>query len=148
MLFYTQQNRSFLQNKEITTVTAKYENPDFKKPYSWLKHQYQIRVNPHFNIENAFIWGWPDKETALWYAKDMSRDQYLLEIEVDDNTILTSDFFGWHAVLNNWEPETWPFIFNEQDMRNHNLLEPDETFTPQLITDHIYRKNIKNIFCK
>lgn len=148
MLFYTQQKRNFLKNQEITTVSSDYEDPYFKNAYRWLKSQYRDKTQRPFPDQNALIWGWPDKETAFWYAKDMPRNQYLLEIEVPNDTILVSDYFAWHAVLNNWEPESWPYIFDESQMRQHKMLEPDETFTPQLVTDHICRKNIKNIFCK
>jgi len=148
MLFCTQQNNHFLQNKEIITVDSHYETDIFQDKYLWMKTKYRELINPDYDEHQALIWGWPTREEALYYFEDMPTTSCIIIAEIPDKDVLVTDFYGWHNVLNNYDPKYWDTILNEKDMRQNGLLEENEVFTPQLVTDHLDKSNIIDIIYK
>lgn len=75
---------------------------NFLQAYKWMRKQMKKRLKKY---DNSFpIWLWPqrpDLRQAI-YAYERDRDHVLLEITVDEDEILGSDFDAWHYVLNKW----------------------------------------------
>jgi hypothetical protein len=78
-----------------------YIDKSFIEPYHWLMDQMEKRLKS-YNGEYP-IWLWP-KRQDLRKSGYLSKGQHgvLLEIELDENDVLLSDFEAWHFVLNNW----------------------------------------------
>lgn len=146
MRFFTEQDKRFLKNQDVLTASTAFEDEYLTKAYPFMKKAYRERINPNFSDKQALIWGWPSRSEAFWYYQNMPKSKVIIEAEIPDSEVLVSDFFIWHLVLNNISPEFWQDIFSEQALRKDGLLLEDESFTPQLVTDHIDRKNIIDVF--
>lgn len=149
MLFYTQQNQKFITADDFLTTSQENEWIMFKKSYSWLKDQYQKRINPNFPKENALIFGWP--ESNLNEIETMPAEHCIIIADIPKERILPSDFQAWHMVLNNmtqldeYQPFDWNTIFSESKLRKNGFLTDSEKFEPQLVVDGIYKSEIINI---
>ena len=112
MLLWTIQDYTAYQDLLINgTLTANedYIDVDFKRSYDWLAGQMQKRGLILPNEVKYPMWAW-----YQWKGKRKKRDMresgyaqrgtkiVRLEIEIDDEDVLLSDFDLWHYVLNNW----------------------------------------------
>lgn len=81
---------------------------DFEESYKWISNIMNISI-PKTNDKITYpIWAWHtyrgkpykiDRRTT--YYKILTKDDYILEIEIPDEEVLLSDFDKWHYVLNN-----------------------------------------------
>ena len=146
MLFYTQQHVNFLKNKEILYPDPAFEDGYLKQFYPFMKQAYHDKINQDFDVSSGLIWGWPTISEAFLYYEDMPKSDVIIEANIPDTQVLKSDFDAWHLVLNNYMPEVWPHMFSEEALHKDGFLENADTFTPQLVIDHLDRKNICNVF--
>lgn len=74
---------------------------EFPEAYDWMKKQLVIKIG--INKEYYPVWAWvqkPDLRTSGHL--DKGKKGVLLELNVDENEVLISDFDLWHYVLNYW----------------------------------------------
>ena len=81
----------------------------FTSAYNWMVRQLNTRVSPPPPGVTYPVWSWmkwhnqyrkPDLRYNMFdYARDKSL--VIIELDVEDDLVLPSDFSGWHSVLNN-----------------------------------------------
>lgn len=83
---------------------------DFDDAYDWLASEMSHRVGPAPDGVRWPVWAWrrygrpdgeaPDVADDIVGSEDM--DFFLIELDVQEDRVLLSDFDNWHTVLNGW----------------------------------------------
>ena len=130
--------------------------------YNWMVDQMKKRL-PNYNCEYP-IWLWL-KRPDLRYGGHLEKGLrgVLLEVDIDENDVLLSDFIAWHCVLNNdflsisedeengitniTKEESWERIFDLDLLRQSEyvLENISDVDVIQGVTGKIDIKNIKLI---
>jgi len=99
---------------------------EFENSYKWLSKIMNSSI-PKSNEEITYpIWAWHtyrgkpykiDRRTS--YYKNLTKNDYILEVEIPDKEVLLSDFDKWHYVLNDIgipenedDEESFEYYFN------------------------------------
>ena len=106
----TQQAWEELQQKGRLRGTAHYADKDFAGPYAWMARQMERRLTTPRPSKNSMpVWGWrqwwgdrrrPDLRASGYLSKGTPGVR--VELRVEDDRVLLSDFELWHYVLNYW----------------------------------------------
>lgn len=96
----------FICDPEKSEIIQEWDN--FENSYKWLSTIMNSSI-PKLNKEITYpIWAWHtyrgkpykiDRRTT--YYKNLTKNDYILEVEIPDTEVLLSDFDKWHYVLNN-----------------------------------------------
>lgn len=127
MKYYTIQKLSAWEVAKETgflTGNKKYIDESFINAYRWIMKQMSNRIN---NYNNEFpIWLWLDISNIHINAA-LEDEWVVLEVEVDEEQVLLSDFNAWHFVLNDWhfdeennnisKEESWEYIFDREKLK-------------------------------
>ena len=79
--------------------------------YNWLREQMIERVGPPPELDIYPIWAYFQFNDARHRRPDLRRvrswhprgeQQVLMELKIDENRVLLSDYVDWHYVLNDW----------------------------------------------
>jgi hypothetical protein len=70
----------------------------FKPYYNWMMEQMKLRL-PNYNGEYP-IWLWTEKPDLRQRHMNKGEKGVLLEVNINENNVLLSDFMIWNAVLN------------------------------------------------
>ena len=136
MKYYTVQKLSAwldANNKGYLTGNEEYIDKEwFLKSYKWMMKQMTKRL---INYNNEFpIWLWLDISN-ISFSELLNDEWVLLEIELDDEHVLLSNFLAWHHVLNDCsldddcqitKEQSWEYIFNEHDLEKFGYGFEDE----------------------
>lgn len=106
MKFYTIQQANILQTIMQTrylTSSFEYVWNEFKPYYKWMAKQLKKRIPSLTNKSNSLIWLWDKEPTQddLDHAFYPAASGVLLEIELDPEQVLASDFDAWCWLLMN-----------------------------------------------
>ena len=106
-LFETLQQQKVLHSDFNQSQYHDYD--DFIQAYAWLADQMTKLIGPAPAGVKVPFWAW---HTVDWKHRKVDLRTTLfriypdpmvcLELEVDDEQVLLSDFENWHFVLNNW----------------------------------------------
>lgn len=138
---------------------------DMDTAYSYMKSKYVEYTNYSFKEGEELVWLWTKKPQIVkdedGYVYD--KDHVLLEIEIDRNLVLLSDYDIWHFVLNDFAIEeyseseeeieyseeekikSWEKVFNLKYCHEFHEKENNNNFvmTLQGVTSSILKDNIK-----
>lgn len=126
----------------------------FKESYKWMKEQYNSKIR---NCDEELVWLWIEEhdDERLRKSYDNFTEEYVyLEVELDENSVLLSDFESWHFVLNNWflavdEQEDELFDKGELNITKEDswqrIFNIDDDSEVQGVTGEINIKNIKRL---
>jgi hypothetical protein len=78
----------------------------YRYAYRWMADQMRLRLPPH--CAKFPLWGWYQWQGAKQCRPDLRASGHLakgqpgvrIELELPEDTVLLSDFNGWHSVLN------------------------------------------------
>lgn len=113
------------KEKGFLSGNKKYVDEEFfLNSYLWMMKQMKKRIKDY---NNEFpIWLWLDKSN-LFLTQYLEDEWCLLEIEMDEDKVLLSNFDAWHVVLNDWrfeeenknisKEESWEYIFNKEKLK-------------------------------
>ncbi|PZD95905.1 hypothetical protein DNH61_10710 [Paenibacillus sambharensis] len=135
---------------------------EFLQPYHWMMEQMKNRL-PNYRDEYP-VWLWPDRPD-LRHSGHMSKGKkaVLLEVNLNEENVLFSDFQAWHIVLANHYlalteeedllfesgcgnmsiEESWQRIFNYDEIRQYEYWEGSEDL--QAVTGAVPLSRIKHI---
>lgn len=125
MKFYTVQTIDAINVAFKTGFLSNNKKSYWKNPYDWMRDQMIARIVSY--IGGPIIWLFDKNvDTELLYRDN---DRLLLEVSLDKNKVLPSDFEYWHYVLNNWKiegsektkEESWNKIFDLSWCRKQDL---------------------------
>lgn len=95
--------------------------------YPWMKKQMVKRIKNYNN--ETLVWLWLDPSNINFV--ELLDDKYvLLEVEVEDDQILLSNFDAWNFVLNDWnldetntisKEESWEYMFDKEKLEKYEL---------------------------
>lgn len=100
MKLYTIQSEKFWEENKNNLYL--HNNPDYIMneliyPYRWMYNQMITRIS---NCDKSMIWVWserPDLRRSGYLNK--GEKGVLLELDIDEEQVLFSDFYMWHNVL-------------------------------------------------
>ena len=95
-----------LQRNGVLRADGRRVWPHFRDAYRWMSEQMRLRLPP--NQARYPLWGWYRWDGTGRPRPDLRASAHLprgtagvrIEIELDDNLVLLSDFEAWHCVLN------------------------------------------------
>lgn len=99
----------------------------FLDSYTWMMNQMSKRL-PNYKEEYP-VWLWLSTDNISF--SELLQDNYvLLEVKLDENQVLISNFDAWHFVLNDshfdeedtsiTKEESWEYIFNKEKLAKWN----------------------------
>lgn len=95
----------------------------FLSSYTWIMKQMAKRLK---NYNNEFpVWVWLDTSN-ICFNELLDDEWVLLEIELNEEQVLLSNFEAWHYVLNGWifeeensiitKEQSWEYIFDKDEL--------------------------------
>jgi len=122
---------------------------EFRRAYDWLVSEMKVRVGEPPEGVQYPIWAWhllsgknmkPDLRRMIF--RNYVGENYVLEAEMPDQSVLLSDEIQWHLVLNNWY---FPYAPNNDE---EALDTEDEWFDglPPKEQEQVKRESWKGIF--
>lgn len=126
MKIYTIQDCRLLESVDsegfILPLSSYGENSEWDKfvseAYLWMEEQYELRTK--IKVDRNLLWCWNSISEINHYVLDINAENlnlFVFEVpsEMYKNSILWSNFFDWHYILNygdNWREYTEVFIDN------------------------------------
>lgn len=83
--------------------------PEFQKQYKWLAEQMCRKVGPAPYGIKLPVWAWykqnfknekPDLRSERWRCGEENQDYVCMELSIDENRVMLSDFDSWVIILN------------------------------------------------
>ena len=106
----TQQAWEELQRKGRLRASRRHADKDFAGPYAWMGRQMERRLTmPRPSKKSMPVWGWwqwwgdrrrPDLRAGGYLPKGVRGVR--VELRMEEDRVLLSDFELWHYVLNYW----------------------------------------------
>ncbi|OLS04298.1 hypothetical protein AUQ39_13760 [Lacticaseibacillus casei] len=162
MLIRTMQRRSFIKQpgNMLTTPRSRevWHEPDlsdFREPYEWMRHQFELRRMP-LNPDNALLWGWihPLHEEDQYRGfNDRRAASVQLIVDIPGQLVLASDFDAWHIPLGHsnfsdnlsGNDHDWEKLFDEHWLLMNGWEPQNKNAYVQCVFPYIKREWIRNI---
>lgn len=176
--FYTIQSKEAYENalsKGFLSCPISFVDESDRESYTWLYSIYAMKYNI-IDSEYSLIWLWKNELPDYYYEKDddsseiyiyerLGENNLLLEIELEEEDVLMSNFTAWHVPLNNIsfisKEETireesggflltkynWGRLFDREWLIENEYIYPEDTLE-QGVVPTIQVSKISNVFSK
>lgn len=156
MYFFSIRSNFENMNNDCNFVSEKFEEPEFKSAYFWLKQEYNKHHDIKIENKNSFYWMWDslskhDIKREKRFNKKYGNNQYnliVLNIKNNDiNLLLRSDFEAWHMVLNKWNIDDikWSDIFDDNALIKKRFKENNYDTIYQYVVPFIKKEWIVDV---